>query len=196
VTSGPSRLDRALALVDRANADDPEAVDLAGERGPRELLAGRRACEWIRLIDPDASDEQLIAGRAHHLRRWLRPRDEYPPGRAGYLRWRTAAKRAHAEDVAAIVAEAGYDAVVAGEVGSIIRKEGLGTDRRVQVHEDALCLTFLEGQLDELADQLGDDHVVEVLAKTAAKMSPGALALAADLPLSPRGRALLARALE
>jgi hypothetical protein len=195
VTTDPVRLERALAQIDRANAEDPEVVDLAGARGPKELLAGRRVCEWIQLVDPDASDEQLIAGRAHHLRRWLHPRDDHPTGRAGYLRWRAAAKRAHGEEVAVIVAEAGYDEGVAAEVGSIVRKEGLGVDPRVQVHEDALCLTFLESQLDELADRLGDAHVVEVLAKTAAKMSPGAVALAAELPLSPRGRSLLARAL-
>ena len=37
------------------NAADPNIVSLHGERGPKELLHGRRATEWIRLIDPDAS---------------------------------------------------------------------------------------------------------------------------------------------
>ena len=54
----------------------------------------------------------------------------------------------------------------------IIRKEGLGTDPQVQVHEDALCLVFLETQLAATVDDLGDDKMLDVIRKTAAKMSP------------------------
>jgi hypothetical protein len=195
VTSSPGRLEAALGEVDAANAADPSRVSLAGEEGPKELLHGRRVCRWILLLDPGASDEQLIAGRAHHLRRWTRPRTDYPEGRAGYLRWRAAAKQAHAREVAEIVTAVGYDATVAEDVGRIVRKEGLGVDPRVQVHEDALCLVFLESQLDDVVAQLGDDRAVEVLARTAAKMSPGALEVAAALPLSERGARVLAAAL-
>jgi hypothetical protein len=196
VTSEPQRLERALAAIDAANESDPFRIAIAGEAGPKELLHGRRVCEWIVRIDPDASDEQLIAGRAHHLRRWTRPRSDYPEGRAGYLRWRAAAKQVHSQEVAAIVVDAGYDTTVAEDVGRIIRKEGLASDRRVQVHEDALCLVFLESQYDPLIEQLGEEHTVEVLRKTVAKMSADGIALAAELPLSDRGRDLLLRALE
>ena len=41
----------------------------------------------------------------------------------------------------------------------------------MQTHEDALCLVFLETQLAETADDLGDDKMVDVIRKTAAKMS-------------------------
>jgi hypothetical protein len=191
VTSEPDLLERALAAVDAANAEDPFRITIAGEAGPKELLHGRRVCEWILLMDPDASDVQLIAGRAHHLRRWTRPRSDFPEGRAGYLRWRAAAKKAHASEVSEIVVAAGYDESVADDVGVIIRKEGLATDPRVLVHEDALCLVFLESQFDPLIDQLGEEHTTEVLRKTAAKMSAGGIALGAALPLSERGRTLL-----
>ena len=194
MTSDPSRLERALAAIDAANAEDPNRIAIGGEDGPKELLHGRRVCEWILLIDPDATDEQLIAGRAHHLRRWTRPRSDFPDGRAGYLKWRAAAKRSQAEEVEAIVVAAGYEPSVAEDVGHIVRKDGLKADPRVQTHEDALCLVFLESQLDPLAEQLGDDHFVEVLRKTAAKMSPGGMALAAALPLSEQGSQLLHRA--
>ena len=97
--SDHDRLERALAAIDAANSEDPFRIVVGREEGPKELLHGRRVCEWILLMDPDASDEQLIAGRAHHLRRWTRPRSDYPEGRAGYLRWRAAAKKAHAEKI-------------------------------------------------------------------------------------------------
>src|SRR5256885_11503694 len=46
-------------------------------------------------------------------------------------------------------------------------KDGLATDPAVQTHEDALCLVFLETQLLDLADQLGDAKTIDVIRKTA-----------------------------
>src|SRR6185503_15015262 len=101
---------------------------------------GRMMDAWVRHLDPDADDLALLAARAHHLRRWTLPRTDYPEGRSGYLRWRTTLKRQHAAEVGEILGEAGYDDAVIERVQQIIRKEALGRDPAVQVHEDALCL--------------------------------------------------------
>src|SRR4051812_27036533 len=95
---------------------------------PKEQAHAELMTEWVQRLDPAASDVQLIAARAHHLRRWTSPRSSYPEGRAGYLRWRTALKRQHAEEVAGILAAVGYEPAVGERVGAIIRKEGLGSD--------------------------------------------------------------------
>jgi hypothetical protein len=76
-----------------------------------------------------------------------------------------------------------------------VTKRGLGQDHAVQVHEDALCLVFLETQLDELARRMGDDKTVDILQKTAKKMSPAGLEAARGLQFSPPASALLERAL-
>ena len=144
---------------------------------------------------PEADEAQRLAARAHHLRRWTLPRSSYPEGRAAYLRWRTALKKQHAEEVAGILAGVRYDAPTIERVQRIIRKEGLGTDPAVQTHEDALCLVFLETQLAATTDDLGDEKMLDVIRKTALKMSDGALGLVADLPLRPHDRALIAEAL-
>ena len=101
-------------------------------------------------------------------------------------------KKQHADEVASILAAVGYDAATIDRTQRIIRKEGLGSDPQVQTHEDALCLVFLETQLAELADAQGDEKMVDIIQKTAAKMSPGALELAADLPMRDADRALIA----
>ena len=193
--SEPGRLEHALVAIDEVNADDPNTVEIDGERRPLALAHGELAAAWVRRLDPGAGDAQLLAARAHHLRRWAFPRTDFPEGRAGYLRWRTAAKRHHAEEVAALLTAAGYDDDVIERVQRIIRKEGLGTDPAVQTHEDALCLAFLQTQLDPLASDLGDERTIAVLAKTAAKMSPAGLAEAAALPLSEHSARLLRSAL-
>jgi Domain of unknown function (DUF4202) len=194
--SGDGSLATALAAIDAANTDDPHTIVVGGTSRPKELTHAEMMTRWVRRLSPGCSDEQLIAARAHHLRRWAIPRDDYPRDRAGYLRWRTALQRRHAEDVAAIMRDAGYGDASIDRVQAIVRKRGLGRDPEVQVHEDALCLVFLETQFDELTASLDDEaKMVEILRKTAAKMSPAGLAAARTLPLSPAGAALLGRAL-
>jgi len=189
------RLAAALAAIDAANADDPHVIVVDGVERPKERTHAEMMTGWVRRLDPGCSDEQLVAARAHHLRRWAIPRSSYPEGRAGYLRWRTALKQQHAADVAAILREVGYDDGTVERVQRIVRKQGLGRDPAVQTHEDALCLVFLESQFDELADKLGEDKTIDVLRKTAAKMSPAGLAAAQGLRFSPEAAALLGRAL-
>jgi hypothetical protein len=194
--AAPDRLAAVLTAIDAANADDPHTIVVGGRERPKELAHAEMMTRWVRTLDPDCSEEQLIAARAHHLRRWAIPRDDYPRDRSGYLRWRSALRRRHADDVGAIMAGAGYDQAAIDRVQAIVRKQGLGRDPAVQVHEDALCLVFLETQFDELTATLDDDDkMVDILRKTAAKMSPGGLAAAARLELSPAGTALLERAL-
>jgi hypothetical protein len=191
----PDRLTAALAAIDAANADDPHTILVNGLEQPKELAHAVMMTRWVRRLSPDCSDAQLVAARAHHLRRWTIPRDDYPRDRAGYLRWRSALRRQHADDVAAIMHRAGYGDDDVGRVQAIIRKQGLGRDPEVQVHEDALCLVFLETQFDALAAQLADDDkMVDILRKTARKMSPEGLAAAGELPLSAEGAELLGRA--
>jgi hypothetical protein len=189
------RLAAALAAIDAANADDPSVVTVDGVQRPKELAHAELMTRWVRTLDPGCSDEQILAARAHHLRRWTIPRASYPDGRAGYLRWRTALKRQHGDEVGAILRDAGYDDESVGRVQAIVTKRGLGHDHAVQVHEDALCLVFLETQLDELASKMGDDKTVDILQKTAKKMSPAGLAAARELRFSPPAAALLKRAL-
>ena len=195
----PSAVDereaRTLAAIDAANDDDPDRVVVAGEERPLQQTLGRIASEWVDRLDPDATPAQRLAARAHHLRRWELPRDSFPEGRGGYLRWRTAAKTRHAKDVVLLLQEQGWDDATVEEARRLVRKEGLGRDPDVQVHEDAVCLAFLTVQLDEAAELMGD-KTVGVLRRTAAKMSDQGLAHAAELPLSDEGRALLEAALE
>ena len=189
------RLAKAIVAIDTANSDDPFTLVVDGVERPKEMVHAELMTEWVLRLDPGATEAQLIAARAHHLRRWALPRQDYPEGRSGYLRWRTTLKKQHAEEVGAILAQVGYDPGTIERVQQIVRKEGLGRDPQVQVHEDALCLVFLQTQLDNVAGQLGDDKAVDVLRKTARKMSQNGLAAASELPLTDTGRRLVEAAL-
>ena len=190
-----SRLDAACAAIDAANAADPTVVTVRGEDQPLALVHGRLAMAWVERLRPEAGDEVRLAARAHHLTRWAVPRTSYPEGRPGYLRWRRDQKARHAADVEALLVSAGYSPVEVARVQALIRREGLGADPEVQAVEDAACLVFLETQLAEMVPRFDADHLAGIIRKTAAKMSPAALALVAEVPLQPAERRLLADAL-
>jgi hypothetical protein len=201
----PVRFERAVAAIDAANADDPNVLVVDGVARPKEQAHAEAMTEWVRRLDPDADEVQLLAARAHHLRRWAYPRREQPEGRAGYLRWRAEAKRRHATAIAEILQGCGYDQPEVDAVADLVSKQGLGrgdlpdVDGRapaVQTHEDALCLVFLTTQFDPLADQVGDDKMVDVLVKTLAKMGRRGRAAALALPLDERSARLVGLALE
>ena len=190
----PERYVVAVAAIDLANAQDPNGLVHRGVVRPKELLHGEMMTEWVLRLDPDADESQLLAARAHHFRRWSSPRSEYPDGRAGYLKWRTRAKQRQADEVGELLISVGYGPGTVERVGSIIRKERRTSDPAVQIHEDALCLVFLDTQLESLADRLGDDEVVAVLVKTIPKISAQGLDAISMIELSERGSALVGRA--
>lgn len=189
------RHEQALAAIDEANGEDPNTLTWAGAQRPKELLHAELMTTWVKRLDPEASEAQLLAARAHHLRRWSLARDDYPEGRAGYLRWRKDLNRRHVDETGAILAGLGYHPDEIARVGTLIAKSGRQSDPQVQTHEDALCLVFLQTQFTTLADRLGEDKTVDVLARTLGKMSPRARSEALELALSPRERRLVERAL-
>ena len=191
MSSGSDRLASAIAAIDLANAADPNQLVVGGVSRPKEQAHAELMTAWVRRLDPGADEAQLLAARAHHLRRWELPRQSYPAGRRGYLAWRTELKARHARDVGEILRQCGYGTDTVERVGQIIRKEHLRTDPAVQVHEDALCLTFLETQLSDLGSQLGELKALDVLTKTLAKMSPAGRSEIEHLDLSDDERALV-----
>lgn len=190
-----SHLAEAIAAIDAANADDPTVITVRGEPVPLALAHGRLAAAWVADLHPDADDTWLLAARAHHLRRWEVPRTDYPAGKPGYLRWKRDQRQRHARDIAVLLAEVGYDEATIERVQALVRRDNLTTDAGSQAIEDAACLVFLETQLADVSKQLERDHLIDVLRKTARKISPSGAAAIARIPLGDTERQLLADAL-
>lgn len=185
----------ALRRIDAVHAEDPR-TDHDGERAlPFELLYAERMSAWLARVAPEASIPLQLAVRAQHLRRWALPRDSYPIDRAGYHAWRSELKQRQAELAARLVEEAGFEPSTAQRVAALVRKEKLKRDPETQALEDTTCLVFLAYYFDDFANEHDDDKLVDILAKTWRKMSPHGQRLTAELPLSPRAKALIERAL-
>jgi len=191
----PTPFAATLAALDALHAEDPRPVTVAGESMPQELWHAGRMSAWLEQLH-DAPDELVrLAVRGQHLQRWQVPRSDYPEGRVGYLTWRRDQGQRAGETTAALMMEAGYDEASAERVATMIRKQGLGRDEGVQAVEDCACLVFLENYFGDFSRQVDHDHLIRIVQKTWRKMSPGAHALALELPMTAEARALVEEAL-
>ncbi len=190
-----SRFEQAIAAIDEANAPDPVTIEVDGRAVPKELTHARMLTVWVERLRPEPGEALLLAARAHHIRRWESPRDTFPAGRRGYLRWRRDLQLRHARHARAILEDAGYDEATIARVERLIRKETAKKDPEGQAFEDGLTLVFLETQLHDLALRTDPDTMAEVIRKTWRKISPAARELALASDLAPEDRALIERAL-
>lgn len=183
------RLSRALAAIDQANAADPRR---AANGKSLEIDHAERLTAWLERLRPNPADLLRLAGRGQHLERWTLPRERYPAGRAGYLRWREELKQFHARRTAEILAAAGYTTEDTDRTTALITKRALREgDPDGQALEDALCLVFLETQFMELKSKTPDDKMRDIVLKTWRKMSPAGHSAALTLPLDPQAKTFL-----
>ncbi|MCA1296788.1 DUF4202 domain-containing protein [Stappia indica] len=167
MTQDPTRLDAALAAIDAANAADPTQED----GRPAALVYGERMSAELERLFPHASEVLRIAARGQHVERWTLSRDSYPQGRPGYLAWRKEQGRRHAERVAGIMADAGYDDEEIARSGRMLRKEGIKRDPEVQQLEDVICFVFLRWYFSPFADGRDPEELLRIVTRTARKMS-------------------------
>jgi hypothetical protein len=182
MSADPQRFERAIALFDAANAQDPR-MDTGddGQPVPRELLYGRRMSEMLDRYRPDAGEVARLAVRAQHIERWKSPRQDFPMTRQGYLQWRTQLYRFHAETAGRLMAEAGYDDGTIEQVRTAVGKKGLKVNPDTQLLEDTADLVFIEYYMLGFAGQKSDyseEKWLEIIRKTWQKMSADAHAFA------------------
>ena len=181
-----TRLERAYALIDAANAADP-----AGQA----QAYGRRMTETLDAFSPGAPETLRVAARAQHIERWTVPRNSYPEGRIAYLTWRKDLQKLHARRAGEIMAACGYGEDEIARTASLLKKERLKQDPDAQTLEDVICLVFLRHEAEPFIARHDDDKVRDILAKTARKMSPEGLAAAGQVPMGERLKRLLTQAL-
>lgn len=186
---------RAIAAFREANARDPNLIPDAGALRPRELVDSERLAAWVRRLAPDASEALVLASHCQHLCRWELPRADFPADRLGYLKWRKALGRFHADRAGEILAAVGYGAELRDAVRQINLKLGMQQNPDVQTMEDALCLSFLEHEIADFALKHPEPKLVEIIAKTWRKMSQRARDIALSLPLDERVEKLVGAAL-
>ncbi|SRR6266566_1522308 len=191
----PKRFQAAVRRFDEENSRDPNTECVDGSERPREIVYTQRLTDWVLKLCPEASEELRLAARCQHICRWVIPRDSYPMTRPGYLQWREALKKFHAQKAGEILREVGYPEDLIGRVQALNLKKNFPRDPESRVLEDALCLVFLEHQFGDLASKTSEVKMLDALQKAWKKMTPAAQTLATKLSYTAREKALLQQAL-
>src|SRR5688572_11976026 len=130
-----SRLEQAFLLFDEYNQQDPNRILWNGIEYPAEYFYALQLYNWVMKLQPDANELLLLASRSQHIGRWKIPRDNYPEGKAGYLRWRSEMAKFHANIASELLMQAGYQSEEIKKLQQILLKENLKNDAEVQVME-------------------------------------------------------------
>ena len=75
--------EKAVALIDAANSEDPNQETADGRHWPKEMLYSHRMSDMLERFAPEADEAMKLAIRAQHVQRWKSPRDAYPMDRIG-----------------------------------------------------------------------------------------------------------------
>lgn len=168
------RFQRAIALFDAANAEDPNQENDNGVAVPKELLYARRMSAMLARYAPEAPEAVQLAARAQHIQRWKIPRRDFPMTLPGYKKWRTTLYGFHADLAAKLLQEASYDEETITRVKAAVGKRGLNSNPDSQLVEDVVGLVFIEDYIAAFAalhPEYDEAKWVDIIRKTWRKMS-------------------------
>jgi hypothetical protein len=193
---------KAVELIDAANAEDPNLELVDGKETAKELIYGQRMSDMIDAYLPNADDVARLAVRAQHIQRWKSPRKDYPMNRKGYHLWRTNLYKFHSETAANLLQQAGYDDEFIQRVKLAIAKKSLKTNPDTQIVEDVAALVFLQFYMldfyKKFSTEYDKDKWIDIIQRTWKKMSPQAheFALSGKIELPQSLVPLIQEALE
>ncbi len=189
-----TKFEKAIELIDNENSKDTRKESFNNKEYPKELLYSYRMTDKLLEYDPNASDELKIAARAQHINRWKIARNTYPMDRVGYLKWREALNKMHADITSSILAEVEYDSDFINRVVFLINKKLIKKDAESQVLEDVVCLVFLEYYFEVFSNKHEDDKLIDIIKKTWNKMSKKGHEAALKLQFSDENLMLIQQA--
>ena len=166
--------EQAVNLIDSANSEDPNTEQAQGKDWPKELLYGLRMAEMLARYKPDADDVQKLAIRGQHIQRWQSPRSAYPMDRQGYHRWRSDLYIFHADKVANIMKQVGFNDSDIERAKKAVAKVGIKSNPDTQLLEDVVGLVFIEFYMLDFAakhPEYTEQKWIDIIRKTWNKMS-------------------------
>ena len=188
------RFEKAIALFDAYNSNDPHREKIDDKDAPKEFLYAIRMTSRLSHYEPSAPEHVQLAVRSQHIGRWEIARSSFPMDKKGYLQWRSQLAIHHAKTAEKILQECGYDQDAIEKVKFLLQKKQLHQNPETQLLEDVVCLVFIEFYLHEFAAQHDDEKVIDILKKTLHKMSPRAIQEALKIPVTDHIKRLIGKA--
>lgn len=168
---------QVISLIDAANSEDPNLQLFENKEWPKEHLYAQRMSDMLERFKPNADELLKIAVHGQHIQRWQSPRSDYPMNKQGYHQWRTSLYTFHAESVASLMAQVGYDDIAVARVKSAVGKKSIKMNPDSQLVEDVASLVFIEHYMLDFAQkhpEYSQEKWISIISKTWNKMSDDA----------------------
>ncbi|MEL0629577.1 DUF4202 domain-containing protein [Psychromonas aquatilis] len=171
------KLKQAIELIDLANHQDPNKETVDNVEWAKEHLYSVRMSEMLARFKTNADQVLQIACRGQHMLRWQSARSDYPLGKQGYHQWRTELYTFHANHVAKIMEEVGYDQNAIDRAKTAVSKKSIKRNADSQLLEDVAGLVFIEHYMLAFAQkhpEYSEEKWMAIILKTWKKMSEAA----------------------
>ncbi|NQY67324.1 MAG: DUF4202 domain-containing protein [Flavobacteriales bacterium] len=185
----------AITEFDRINSNDPKKEVVDGTEVPFELAFSDRLTSWVNRLTSTPSDALQLACRCQHIERWTKPRDTYPMNKTGYLKWRSDLKSFHTERSSEVLESLGFELKTIEALKIINQKKAIKLNSDAQIMEDALCLEFLDHQLEKFAAKYPEEKIIVILKKSWKKMSEDGRAIALKISFTEADLELVKKAI-
>jgi len=165
---------KATALINAANSEDPNQETYNGKVWPKELLYSYHMSEMLNRFAPETDNVMQLGISAQHIQRWKSPRNAFPMDKKGYYQWRTQLYQFHADTVCALMKQVGYSDAELDRVNKAVAKKSLRTNADTQLVEDIAALVFIEHYMQAFVDkhpEYDEKKWIEIILRTWKKMS-------------------------
>ena len=169
-----SAYEQAIQLINDANSQDPNIEQADGKEWPKELLYSQRMSNMLERYDSEADEVIKLAIHGQHIQRWQSPRSDYPMDRRGYHKWRSDLYSFHADKVAEIMQQAGFNQQDIERAKKAVAKVGIKSNPDTQLLEDVVGLVFIEHYMLDFATkhpEYSEQKWIDIIRKTWSKMS-------------------------
>lgn len=166
--------EQAINLIDNANSQDPNIEQADGKNWPKEQLYSQRMSEMLARYKPDADLVIKLAIHGQHIQRWQSPRSAYPMNKQGYHKWRSDLYIFHADKVANIMLQAGFNEQDIKRAKDAVAKVRIKSNPDTQLLEDVVGLVFIESYMLDFAakhPEYTEQKWIDIIRKTWKRMS-------------------------
>lgn len=166
--------EQAINLIDNANSQDPNIEQAEGKDWPKEQLYSQRMSDMLARYKPDADFVIKLAIHGQHIQRWQSPRSAYPMDKQGYHKWRSDLYTFHADKVANIMLQAGFNEQDIKRAKDAVAKVRIKSNPDTQLLEDVVGLVFIESYMLDFAakhPEYTEQKWIDIIRKTWKKMS-------------------------
>ncbi|MBB1274605.1 DUF4202 domain-containing protein [Psychromonas sp. SR45-3] len=171
------KLEQIIGLIDDVNNEDPNKELVGNKEWPKERLYSQRMSEMLNRFKPDTNELLKIAVHGQHIQRWKSLRSDYPVGKQGYHQWRSELYSFHANAVATLMLQAGYEQDEIEQVKNAVGKKAIKRNPDSQLVEDVAGLVFIEYYMLAFAlkhPEYTEEKWIGIILKTWRKMSEDA----------------------